>query len=191
MEDNDIIDGLKSGDNDAYKVLYARHYNTLCKYAYKVVADSYAARSIVNDVIFSLWRNRYTLEIQHLRSYLLRAVRNRCLNFLIEEKRRNNLHPNLPENQDLLFESTSTHTDDTPMDYLLAKELDVKIIASIAGMPAQTRQIFLLSRSGNLKYHEIAKELNISVDVVKYHIKQALQSLRKDLQEYFFKESSH
>ncbi len=189
MRDNDIIDGLRAGDNGAYKTLYARHYNTLCVYAYKIVADSSAARSIVNDVIFALWKTRRELEIQDLRSYLLRAVRNRCLNFIAEEKRRNKLHPDLPEGHEAIIGSSGKNDGDTPMDHLLAKELDSKIRASIDTLPEQTRRIFLLSRSADLKYHEIAQTLDISVNVVKYHIKQALNHLRQGLKDYFFKKS--
>ncbi len=189
MRDNDIIDGLRAGDNGAYKTLYARHYNTLCVYAYKIVADSSAARSIVNDVIFSLWKNRLVIDIQNLRSYLLRAVRNRCINFLTEEKRRRNLHSGLPEEHGLLEENIAQDTESTPMDYLLAKELDAKILGCIDNMPEQTREIFSLSRYADLKYQEIADNLDISVDVVKYHIKQALLRLRQDLKEYFFKKN--
>ena len=187
MSDKDIIKGLKNGDNTAYKILYNRHYNTLCLYAHKIVADSFAARAIVNEVIFSLWKNRNSLAIVDLRSYLMRAVRNRCLNFLNQEKRRNNLHPPLSEEESAHLEDLGKYSKETPIDHLLAKELDYKIKAVIDTLPEQTRQIFLLSRSADLKYQEIADTLNISVDVVKYHIKQALQHLRNGLKDYFFK----
>ncbi len=187
MENRDIILGLKAGDNDAYKILYDEHYSALCLYAYKITGNSYTARSVVNDVIFSIWKNRSELQIQNLRSYLLTAVRNRCFNSLMQEKRRGNIHSEFPENDYFQQEEMPYDKESTPMDYLLAKELDSKILRSINKMPQQTREIFLLSRYADLKYHEIADKLAISVDVVKYHIKQALFKLREDLQDYFFK----
>ena len=186
MSDIDIIQALKEGKNDAYKNLYAAYFTLLCTYAQKLVSDNFAARSIVNDVIFSIWKNRSQLDIQDLRSYLLRAVRNKCLNFIAQEKRRNTLYLPKEEDQDL-FKEVSLNWSDTPIDQLLAKELDIKIRQAIDKLPEQTRQIFLLSRSADLKYHEIAQMLDISIDVVKYHIKQALLRLRKELHEYFFK----
>lgn len=71
-----------------------------------------------------------------------------------------------------------------PLSNLIEKELDVKIETSIHTLPELTRRIFCLSRFDNLKYEEIAREINVSVDVVKYHIKSALAHLREDLQEY-------
>lgn len=190
MGDKEIIEGLRIGDNEAYRDLYARHYNTLCIYAAKIVGESYKAQAIVNDVIFSLWQNRSQLHIQNLRAYLLRAVRNRSLNALAEDRRRGSLHVSLPESDDGVWENRTNEVDYTPLDHLLAKELDVKIVASIDAMPAQTKHIFLLSRSADLKYQDIAKKLGISVDVVKYHVKQALYYLRADLKEYFFKKNN-
>lgn len=54
----------------------------------------------------------------------------------------------------------------------------------INNLPALTRRIFCLSRFENLKYEEIAQEVNVSVNVVKYHIKSALSHLREELKDY-------
>jgi RNA polymerase sigma-70 factor (ECF subfamily) len=186
MENSDIILRLKAGDNAAYKILYDEHYSALCLYAYKVLGNSYTARTVVNDVIFSIWKNRSTLQIQNLRAYLLTAVRNRCFNTLTEEKRRGNIYSELPEDNYMQKQDMPHDKGSTPIDYLLAKELDRKILHSINKMPQQTREIFLLSRYADLKYHEIADQLAVSVDVVKYHIKQAIFRLREDLQDYFY-----
>ncbi|WP_317190303.1 sigma factor-like helix-turn-helix DNA-binding protein [Bacteroides salyersiae] len=42
----------------------------------------------------------------------------------------------------------------------------------------------MLSRYGNKSYAEIANELNISVNTVKYHIKKALSLFREELKDY-------
>lgn len=41
-----------------------------------------------------------------------------------------------------------------------------------------------MSRFENLKYHEISEKLNISVNTVKYHMKNALSKLNSDLKKY-------
>ena len=51
-------------------------------------------------------------------------------------------------------------------------------------MPEECRKVFLLSRYGDKSYAEIADELNISVNTVKYHIKKALSLLREELKDY-------
>ncbi|HBK29562.1 MAG TPA: hypothetical protein DDZ04_07435, partial [Parabacteroides sp.] len=46
------------------------------------------------------------------------------------------------------------------------------------------RHVFLKSRFEHKKNDEIAAELGISVNTVKYHIKRALSVLRQDLGRY-------
>ena len=48
-----------------------------------------------------------------------------------------------------------------PLSSLIEKELDVKIKNCINNLPALTRRIFCLSRFENLKYEEIAQEVNV------------------------------
>ena len=82
-EEHDLIASLKRGDEKAWRYLYERHYVVLCKIAYDFVSDSFWAESIVEDAIFHLWEIRKEVEIREsLRSYLVGAVRNRCLNHL-------------------------------------------------------------------------------------------------------------
>ncbi|TJZ60643.1 RNA polymerase sigma-70 factor [Sphingobacterium olei] len=186
MTEDDIIKRLKAGDSGAYKKLYDLHYKTLCTYASKITQNSANAEMIVNDVIFSLWKNRSGLDIHNLRHYLLRAVRNRCINYTMQEKRNRNFQMELPEEDHVFQKQYEIFNTPNPIEKLLLKELDIKIQKSLDSMPDQTRTIFKLSRFSDLKYHEIADTLNISIDVVKYHIKQALLKLRLDLKDYFF-----
>lgn len=78
-----IIEQLKAGNEDAYRYLYKHHYHVLCHIALEYVHDEYLAESIVQDLISHLWSIRETLQINiYLRSFLVRSVRNRCLNYL-------------------------------------------------------------------------------------------------------------
>ena len=73
-----IVEQLKTGNEDAYQYIYDRHYALLCHVANGYVKDHFLAETIVGDTIFHLWEIRETLEISvSIRSYLLRAVRNR------------------------------------------------------------------------------------------------------------------
>jgi len=52
---------------------------------------------------------------------------------------------------------------------------------ALASMPEKQRTVFLLSRTDNLKYREIAEMLEISVKAVEKRMKLALEHLRKHL----------
>lgn len=78
-----IIEKLKQGDQKAFKYVFDRYYVILCRFANQILNDVSLAEEIVDDVIFYLWEHRKEIEITYsIRAYLMRAVRNRCLNEL-------------------------------------------------------------------------------------------------------------
>lgn len=179
-----LIKGLKEGDECAYKALYDTHYEALCIVALDLVKDAYIAETLVNDLIFSLWENRKELQIrQSLRAYLVRAIRNRCLNYLEHIQRREEVYRALSAHHDQNNLIHKQHWED-PFYQLLEKELDEQIKNAIQRLPPLTQDIFQSSRHKGMTYDEIAKEQNLSVDSVKYHIKSALSNLRKELKDY-------
>ena len=183
--DKVIIEGLAEGRDKAYEYLYETHYKALCVYATQYVGDTFTAETIVGDVIFNIWKNRAELITLHsLRNYLLSAVRNRCLNYLEQQKRQENLLSHIVEDMENKLRDYEEQAE-YPLSLLLEKELDLKIMSILASFPKLTRKIFFMSRFSNLKYQEIANELGVSIDVVKYHIKSALSQLRTELKEYF------
>lgn len=54
---------------------------------------------------------------------------------------------------------------------LLEQELEEELKRSIDELPLECRKVFYKSRFEQKKYEEIATELGISVNTVKYHIK--------------------
>ncbi|MDD2436895.1 MAG: RNA polymerase sigma-70 factor [Massilibacteroides sp.] len=179
LNDEDIISGLKRGDEKAYRYLYEHLYKILCVFAVKWAKDDYIAETIVGDVYLSVWQQRDKLNIQQsLRSYLLKAVYNRCLNYIDYQKRQDLLKDNIYK------EFQEENGIETPLSKLMMEEMESKLNECIGMMPPITKQVFCLSRFNNLKYNEIAELLNISPDVVKYHIKSALKRLRNDLKDF-------
>ena len=180
-----IIESLKRGEEKAYRYLFDHHYVVLCKLANGFLQDSFWAETIVDDIFFHLWEIRETLDIKtSLRSYLVQAVRNRCINHLQSEKEKNEIIlSQLPlETMDASFLFKDHQS--SPLGLLLERELEDKIKKAVSEMPKETLAVFKKSRFEHKKNEEIAAELNISVNTVKYHIKKALAFLRESLGAY-------
>ena len=67
-----------------------------------------------------------------------------------------------------------------PLGTLIKKELEHKIQEVIQKLPPVCKQVFMMSRFREMSYEEISQELGISVNTVKYHIKNALVVLKKE-----------
>lgn len=179
-----IVEQLKTGNEDAYQYIYDRHYALLCHVANGYVKDQFLAETIVGDTIFHLWEIREMLEISvSIRSYLLRAVRNRCINYLNSEweKREIAFSSLMP---DEITDDKMTISDSHPLGTLLERELEEEIYKAIDKLPNECRRVFDKSRFEGKSYEEISQELGISVNTVKYHIKNALASLQTNLSKY-------
>lgn len=179
-----LIHSLKSGDNRAYKYIYDHHYTLLCKIAYEFLKDDFIAETIVDDTIFHLWEIRETVDITtSLRSYLVRAVRNRCINHLNLEREKREVRFSVIDSQNEWINSVFP-SDDCPLASLLENELEQEINNAIERLPDPCRSVFQKSRFEEKRYEEIAEELGISINTVKYHIKNAISCLKNDLSKY-------
>ena len=180
-----VIKQLKQGKEEAYQYLYRHYYASLCHVAKEYVGDEALGEHLVGDVIFHLWEAHETLDVHtSLRCYLVRAVRNHCLDYLDSRKQKHEISFSELENGERPLEERYILSDDYPLGTLLEKELDHEIHRAINRLPEECRRVFLKSRFEEKKYEEIARELGISINTVKYHIKNALSLLYKELGKY-------
>ena len=184
IDEKHIIKKLKAGDNEAYKYIYDYHYVALCKLSYYLLKDRVQAESIVNDVIFHLWEVRDKLElVPPLRSYLIVAVRNKCLNYLALKQQETEIRFSTIEQAGIQLQNIVSDNEH-PLGNLLKEELESKIHESINKLPPACKQVFTMSRFREMSYEEISCELGISVNTVKYHIKNALASIQLHMGDY-------
>ena len=186
MEDTTIIESLRRGDESTFKCIFERHYVLLCRFANQILNNAALSEEVVDDVIFYLWEHCREIEITcSIRAYLMRSVRNRCLNELQSLRYREELHLSsftLPENIEFL--DSIFIEESQPLGILLEQELEEELARNIEQLPSECRTVFKKSRFEQKRYEEIASELGISVNTVKYHIKNALSSLQKSMENY-------
>lgn len=179
----DLIKGLKSGDNRAYEYLFDHYYPILCQIAYEFVQDDFLAQTMVGDVFFNLWEKREVIQIDRsIQGYLIRSVKNACINYLNSNAQKKEYSCN-QEFRDILFETIADETV-TPLENLTSQELESKVTSLLSSLSKETRNVFILSRFHDKSYDVISKELGISINTVKYHMKKALSFFQSNLQDY-------
>ena len=181
-----LVEQLRRGNESAFRYIYEHHYALLCHFANQMLGDMTIAEEIVDDAIFYLWEHRAKIEITHsIRAYLMRTVRNHCLNELNSLRHRTEIASStffLPENIEFLDKLFVE--ENQPLGYLLEQESESELQKGIEELPDNCRAVFLKSRVEQKKYEEIAIDLGISVNTVKYHIKNALALLQQRMEKY-------
>ena len=124
-----VVNGLRKGDTKAFKSLYDTHYQVLCHFASRYLRDDYLAESVVGDVMFHLWENHERIEVEvSLRSYLIRCVRNSCLDHLRKNREKYEIATEaIPPSSD---KTMVTGNGEQPLGQLLDKELAEKLEVS-------------------------------------------------------------
>ncbi|MDE7345150.1 MAG: sigma-70 family RNA polymerase sigma factor [Muribaculaceae bacterium] len=149
--------------------LFKANYERMYRFAVAILHDDDLAHDIVHDVFASLLDN--TSDSAVTESYLLRAVKNRCLNHI----RDCGIHQRV-ENR-YFIENDEYNTEDWPDE-----ETITKIYALIQSelMP-QARRVMELRFSDGLQFSKIANLMQISESAVYCHLSNALKTIRQKL----------
>ncbi len=183
-EEEQLVRGIKEGRDEAYRYLFDCHYAVLCDIAMLYVHDDYTARSLTGDVLFHIWETRATLSIDtSVRRYLIRCIRNKCLDYNKSKCVKTEITTKTMGRQDndILLSAVASESSSS---LLLEHEIEDKIATAVDCLPKECRTVFKLSRFDGKSHAEIAAQLSISVNTVKYHIKNALRTLHNELSDY-------
>jgi RNA polymerase sigma-70 factor (ECF subfamily) len=168
---------LKAGDLTAFEMLFRTYYQPLCNYAFTFVQDRDEAEEIVQSTFLNIWEKRENLSIHTgVKPYLYAMVRNACLNVLKHEK--------IKQQHATIEMAIAERSVESVARTVMASELETKIYQAMDHLPEQCRLIFKLSRFEELKYAEIAEQLNISIKTVENQMGKALRIMREQLRDY-------
>jgi len=111
-----------------------------------------------------------------VKPYLYAMVRNAALNILKHEK--------IKQQHVALELAVADRSIESVTRTVLASELETRIHKALEKLPEQCRLVFKLSRFEELKYAEIADQLNISIKTVENQMGKALKIMREQLKDY-------
>lgn len=174
LPDQKLVSFLKEDNEHAFVELYERYKGVLHVHAYKKLGDFEEAKDVVQELFVNIWDKRYVLpDTTNFSGYLYRGLRNRIFNIFA--------HNEVKAQYATAFMNSQSEASVITDESVRANELAQQIEAAVNELPDKMREVFLLSREGQLSHKEIAERLSISEHTVKNHIKKALKSLRAKL----------
>lgn len=170
-KDQELLRLVKLDNRLAFNEIYNTYWKELFHYAYKILHSKELAEDVVQDVFLRIWKNRATLEVSKLRSYLYAGTRNASISKIREA--------DLSQIQTDVIEGLSIRPlGEEMLDY---QDLKKSIDTASEGLPERCKEIFYLSRIKEYSIDEIAKEFNISKRTVENQISIALKHIRPQL----------
>ncbi len=155
-----------------FKQLFDTYFDTIRSFIFYRCGDSDAASDMAQDVFMKVWEKREQLDSHNLKSLLYKMAND----LVISNYRKSSTR--------LEYEQSMTVQNESPLspeEEIHFEELASSYAKALEKMPETQRVVFLMSRNDELKYHEIAECLDISVKAVEKRMSAALQLLRTEL----------
>lgn len=150
--------------------LFRQHYSELLHFAHTFINNEDECCDIVSSAFEDLWRRFDTVSVAAYRSFLYSLVRNKCIDYY----RHNTIERNYAEFYAII---TSEYTDrdsvaeDDERVFLVRRILD--------SLKPPTKEIFEMCYLQQMKYQEVADELDVSIATIKKHMVRALRIIRE------------
>jgi len=175
--DENLWEAIQEGHTKAFSLLYDRYWYRVYTTAFHHLKDQETCIEVVHDIFLNLWQKRAQLQIQSFPAYLTTAARYHVYRKAHQQQQQRVTYTDTLE---LLSQSEERNT---AVDKLREAELEVILMAALAGLPKRCREIFLMSRKEQLTNEEIAVRLGISKRTVENQLTYALAILRDKLKD--------
>jgi RNA polymerase sigma-70 factor, ECF subfamily len=177
-EESYIFKKMVEGDKEAFRFFFEKYYSDLCNLVNLYLHDALTAEEIVQDIFIYLWEKKDKIKIESsVKSYLLRATKNRSLNYIRNARTKVEILNKIANNDIVNIEM--------PDEIMNANQLRKVINDAIDSLPDRCRQIYILGKEKKMSYKEISEELGISIKTVEAQMGNALKRLREQLRPHY------
>lgn len=173
--DQDLIEALRRGDEQAFTTIYNTYWYRMFLVAYRKLQHREVAEELIQDIFTRLWKEREKIGINRLDYYLFSAVRFEVIDYIRTFGPRNEYVA--------YYQSLGEQADQSTENTLAFNELSETIDKGLEALPEKTREIFKLSRIENWPVTRIADHMQLSEKAVEYHITKATKAMRTYLNE--------
>jgi len=179
--DEQLVELLKQGKDKAFDELYFRYRDLLVRFVYVRMKSVPISEEIVQEVFTTIWERRKTLVIQKkFSAYIYTSVRYVTLDYIKSHTVTDQYIKEVVDRSSNDYMNNNNATEDS----IYYDELQQAVDKATSLLPKKSKEVFILSRIKQYSNKEIAEELNVSHETVKYHIAYALKFMRNFLGEF-------
>ena len=179
LSDDELITMYRDGDAEAFETLFDRYRNSVYNFARKMLEDSAGAEDVFQESFLAVARAARRYEPRgHFRVWLMRIVRNRCLNWIQSARVR---RAAVAEGDLKIIESASR--EPSPADLAETNETATLVRKAIGSLPERQREAIVLYAFEKMAYREIGEVLDTPVNTVKTLIHRARAALARVLEQ--------
>lgn len=182
LPDEQLITLFIKGDVHAMDVLVNRHKDRVFMSIYVMVKDKYLAEDIFQDVfikIIEILRAGKYKEERKFEYWAMRIGHNLCVDHFRKVKSK----PVIRTSEGVDIFDRLISAEPNAEEKLMKIEGSEQIMKLVCQLPADQREIIILRHFADLKFREIGKILDCSVNTALGRMRYALLNLRKMIEE--------
>jgi RNA polymerase sigma-70 factor, ECF subfamily len=172
-ENLSLIERIIQQDRSALSALYDRYARVVYSVAYRSLGSVEESEEVVMDVFAKIWAtaDRYNPDKSRVDSWIFMMTRSRVLDRLRSKQRLGKLTEAIS-----VFDFPST-TADASIDLEVA-ERRTQMLAALASLPPEQRQVLELAYYRGWSQREIAEQTGMALGTVKTRTRLGLEKLR-------------
>jgi RNA polymerase sigma factor (sigma-70 family) len=182
LSDEELIQLFQDGESSAMEMLVNRHKDRIFTSIYLLVKDKYLAEDIFQDlfikIIETLKSGKYKEENKFVQ-WALRIAHNLCVDHFRKIKSKPVIRT--ADGADI-FEVLN-FSESNAEDNIMKLQNNERIMKLVCKLPEDQREIIILRHFADLKFREISKILDCSVNTALGRMRYALMNLRKMIEE--------
>ena len=151
--------------------MFRQYYEKMYNQARNLLSDDDESKDVVSEVFTTILADDVVLMPESEEGFLMRSVRNRCLNLIAHKGVKERVAKLLIDDADVIL---SDETDGRLEQLMLLIE-DLE--------PPIRKQIFRLRYLKEMSYQEVANKVGVSKVTVFNHLSQAMEWIRKQLKK--------
>jgi RNA polymerase sigma factor (sigma-70 family) len=177
--DENLMLAVQRGEISKLALLFDRYHRALFDFFARTTGSRTVAEDLVQDVFFRMLKYRATFrQDSRFKAWMFHIARNARIDYYKKCRPETLLEENGPG---LLRDSTSLPGQD------LEREQQISLLeCALFQLPAEKREVLVLSRYHEMKYEQIAEVMGCETGAVKVRVYRALRELR----EIYFKLSN-
>jgi RNA polymerase sigma factor (sigma-70 family) len=170
MSDEQLIEAVARGDEQALAELYDRFGGTAYRLALRVLRDGALAEDAVQDAFLSAWRTAVSFDARRgsASTWLLTLVHRRAVDLVRREDRR----------RTEVLDDAPVPAGDATDETAEVREERRRVQAALAQLTSDQREALELAYYGGLSQSELAERLGVPLGTVKSRMFAGLARLR-------------
>lgn len=184
MNEFELIQGLRDGNQTAFKYLVDNYQDRVFNTAIGIVQNAEDAEDVAQEVFIQVYRSIHGFKGESkLSTWLYRIATTRALDLLRSRKSKKRfgfMQRLFGDGNEPLYELPDFNHPGVALD---KKENSAKLFRAIAQLPDNQKTAFTLHKLEDLSYQEISEVMQTSVPAVESLMHRAKQNLRKILEK--------